>query len=211
MITLRWFGHSCFLVSGKKVTLVIDPFEIGGGLRYPPIDVTADVLLVSHEHHDHNNVKAVRGSPRVIRGEGNWKDPVPIVGVATSHGPQRGSNTVFRFEVDDISLCHLGDLGEVPAKEELSRLKPVDVLMIPVGGTFTIDAAAAHQVVRLIEPRLVIPMHYRTKYVDLPLSTLEPFTRGKRNVRYETSNIMNLQKDSLPEEALIVVLPPPAK
>lgn len=211
MVTLKWLGHSCFLVSGKKATLVIDPFETAGGLRYPPIAVEADVLLVSHEHSDHNNVGAVRGSPRVIRGEGNWKDPVPIVGVATSHGPQRGKNTVFRFEVDDISLCHLGDLGEVPAKEKMSGLRPVDVLMVPVGGTFTIDAAAAHQVVRLIEPRIVIPMHYKTKYVDLPLSTVDAFTGGKRNVRYERSNTIDVQKSSLPEETLIVVLAPPAK
>jgi L-ascorbate metabolism protein UlaG (beta-lactamase superfamily) len=181
---LRWFGQSAFLLTGAT-RVVIDPFGSmeGAAARgfswgYPPIrDVQADLLLVTHEHGDHNGVEAVGGGPVVIRSlAGTHASPLgEVVGVASEHddvaGTARGHNVMMRFALDGLAICHLGDLGQPALRpEQAAAIGPVDVLMVPAGGGPTIGGEAAARVVRELRPRLVVPMHHRTAAIDF----LEP-------------------------------------
>ena len=165
---IKWLGHACFLITSKDGTkIIIDPYSVGGGIDYPPIYESADVVLVSHGHGDHSNVSAVRGEPEVIKGSGiKTAKGIQFKSVATYHddsrGKQRGANSVFCFNLDDIMLCHLGDLGHVLDTEQVREIGGVDVLFIPVGGFYTIDAGEAGIVCEQLAPKIVIPMHYKT-------------------------------------------------
>ncbi len=178
---VRWYGQSTFLLSGVR-TVFIDPFgDMGEALvarglefRYPPIEgATAEVLLVTHEHRDHNVVDVVGGEPVVIRSTaGRFESPIgEVVAIASEHddaaGTVRGPNTIFRFELDGFACAHLGDFGQPALRpEQRAALGEVDVLFIPVGGSATIGGAPAAEVVRSVAPRLVVPMHYRTPAVN---------------------------------------------
>ncbi len=177
---IRWYGQSAFLLSGEH-TVFIDPFGDMSGLaargiefNYPPVtDVTADLLLVTHEHGDHNVVGVVDGDPVTIRSTaGRFESPVgEVVAIASEHddaaGTVRGPNTIFRFELDGVRVCHLGDFGQRALRpEQHEAIGEVDVLFIPVGGGPTIGGEAAADVVRAIAPRVVVPMHYRTPAVN---------------------------------------------
>jgi L-ascorbate metabolism protein UlaG (beta-lactamase superfamily) len=182
---VRWFGQSAFLLSGEQSVLV-DPFgdmsalAVARGLEfdYPPIDgVSADLVLITHEHNDHNRVDAAAGSPAVIRSTaGRLESPVgEVVAVASEHddaaGTVRGPNTIFCFALDGFRVCHLGDFGQPALRpEQREAIGEVDVLFVPVGGFATIGGAAAARLVRELAPRLVVPMHYRTPAVNF----LEP-------------------------------------
>lgn len=213
MVRVEWLGHACFLVTGKSVTVLVDPFAVEAGLDYPAISVRADVLLVTHEHLDHNNMRAAKGNPVLIRGPGEWEAPIDVKGIVANHdasgGSQRGKTTVYRFEVDSVAFCHMGDIGEIPDEKTLRWLMPLDVLMVPVGGVYTIDSKGADQLIGILNPRIVLPMHYKNEFVRYPLATVEPFIRGKGNVTRESSNTVVLSKSSLPSETRIIVLSPP--
>jgi L-ascorbate metabolism protein UlaG (beta-lactamase superfamily) len=185
---VRWYGQSAFLLSDGQRRLMIDPFGdgkalAGRGLRfgYPPIErVDADLLLITHEHSDHNNAVAVTGEPQVIRAAGRFDTPLgEVVGIAAEHddaaGTERGANTIYRFVVDGLQACHLGDLGQrelrAPQREAIGS---PDVLFVPVGGGPTIGASEAATLVRELGPRIVVPMHYRTDALDF-LEPVEPF------------------------------------
>ncbi|KQC15566.1 MAG: MBL fold metallo-hydrolase, partial [Methanosaeta sp. SDB] len=166
---ITWLGHSCFKIEsdGGKV-VVTDPFD--ESVNYPPPRIRADVVVVSHDHHDHNNVKALKGDPAVVRGPGKkTAEGIEFEGIASYHdereGKLRGKNTIFCFEMDEIRVCHLGDLGHQLGEKEAAALGDVDVLMIPVGGTFTLDGEGAKKVAGQIKPRIVIPMHFKTAAV----------------------------------------------
>jgi L-ascorbate metabolism protein UlaG (beta-lactamase superfamily) len=168
---LRWFGQSCFLMTSRTGTRVLmDPF--GKGLGYPVPDVQADIVTTSHDHFDHNNIAAVKGNFSHIDTRGNYtfKD-ISISGTLTCHdkvqGARRGSNVVFTFQVDGLRVCHCGDLGHVLTPEQVNGIGKVDVLMVPVGGTFTISAAEALEVCHQLNPAITIPMHYRTPALGL--------------------------------------------
>ncbi|MEN3311040.1 MAG: hypothetical protein V7645_369 [Actinomycetota bacterium] len=177
---IRWFGQSAFLISGER-TVFIDPFGVMDGLAdrgmqfdYPPIaDVGADLLLVTHEHSDHNAVEAVAGSPLILRSTaGTFDSPVgEVIAVASEHddaaGTKRGSNTIFCFTLGGLRLCHFGDFGQAELRAEQRRaIADVDVLFLPVGGGPTVGGEPAAAIVRALRPRLVIPMHYRTKAIN---------------------------------------------
>jgi L-ascorbate metabolism protein UlaG (beta-lactamase superfamily) len=179
---VRWYGQSAFLLAGEK-TVFIDPFRAplaaraGIEFNYPPIEgVSADLLLVTHEHGDHNAVDTIGGRPMVLRSPGTHDSPVgEVVGIASEHDPaagtQRGPNTIFRFTLDGLSLAHLGDFGQTVMREEQrAALGEVDVLFLPIGGGPTIGGEAAAALVHELRPRLVLPMHYRTA----ALNFLEP-------------------------------------
>jgi L-ascorbate metabolism protein UlaG (beta-lactamase superfamily) len=180
---IRWYGQSALLFTGEK-TVFVDPFgdpasvaSHGLEFRYPPIeDVRADLVLVTHEHFDHNAVDAISGEPTVLRAPGTHESPIgEIVGIASEHdsvaGTQRGPNTIFRFTFDGLSVAHFGDFGQTALRpEQRSALGDVDVLFLPVGGGPTIGGAAAVAVVHELRPRLVVPMHYRTEAINF----LEP-------------------------------------
>jgi L-ascorbate metabolism protein UlaG (beta-lactamase superfamily) len=177
---VEWYGQSAFRLSADGTTVAIDPFGdvsrlTSRGIRfeYPPIaNLTADLVLVTHEHSDHNGVEASAGAPAVLRSTaGRLDSPIgEVLAVASEHDPaagtERGPNTVFAFELEGTRVCHFGDFGQQALREEQARaIGPVDLLFIPVGGGPTIDAVQAGEIVARLAPRWVVPMHYRTPRV----------------------------------------------
>lgn len=211
---IRWLGHACFLIESRDgLRVITDPYAVGGGIGYSPINESADVVLVSHDHGDHNNVSAVQGKPDVIRGSGlQTARGVQFRGVATYHddaeGKKRGTNNVFCFTMDDIRLCHLGDLGHVLTQDQVKEIGAVDVLFIPVGGFYTIDADEAGRVCDLLNPRLVAPMHFKTSGCAFPIAGVDDFLKGKERVRRAGASEKDLEREGLPSDANIVVLEP---
>jgi L-ascorbate metabolism protein UlaG (beta-lactamase superfamily) len=184
LMRIRWYGQSAFLISAER-SVFVDPFgpmeglaERGMRFDYPPIaDVGADLLLVTHEHLDHNVVDVVGGSPQILRSTaGTFDSPVgEVIGVASEHddaaGTQRGPNTIFCFALDGWRLCHFGDFGQSELRPEQERaIGSVDVLFLPVGAGPTVGGESAAAIVRALRPRLVVPMHFRTEAVNF----LEP-------------------------------------
>lgn len=181
---IRWYGQSAFLLRGER-SVFIDPFGAMEGLAargmqfdYPPIEgADADLVLVTHEHGDHNAVEVVGGSPLILRSTaGTLDSPIgEVIAVASEHddaaGTKRGPNTIFRFALDGLRVCHFGDFGQTELRAEQQRaIGGVDILFLPVGGGPTVGAEAAAAIVRALRPRLVVPMHYRTDAVNF----LEP-------------------------------------
>jgi len=213
---VKWVGHACFLLtSDAGVRVLTDPYTPGGfGLGYRPPTETADIVTVSHDHADHNNTAAVKGKPEVVRGAGVHKvKGVEIKGISTSHdeasGSQRGPNTVFCFTLDGVRVCHLGDLGHDLATGSLAEIGPVDVLLIPVGGNFTIDANAASRVADRIAPKVVIPMHFQNERCrDFPVAAVDDFRKKRQRVRTVDGSEVEIKKDNLPAETETVILKP---
>jgi L-ascorbate metabolism protein UlaG (beta-lactamase superfamily) len=211
---IKWLGHACFLITSEGgLRVITDPYAVGGGIDYSPIKETADVVVVSHDHGDHNNVSAVQGKPEVVKGNGTkTAKGIRFKGVATSHdasqGTQRGSNTVFCFSIDGLNLCHMGDLGHVLSPGQVTEIGVVDILFVPVGGFFTIDAAMASQVCDQLKPRIAIPMHFKTPKCAYPLAGVEDFLKGKKGVRKVVGSEVEFEREDLPTGTEIVLLQP---
>ncbi len=224
-MVVRWFGQSAFLLDGSKRVL-IDPFgpmseravARGLELRYPPIEgVEADLLLVTHEHADHNNVAAVGADTPAIRSTaGTLDSPVgEVLAIASEHddvaGTARGPNTIFCLTLDGVRICHLGDFGQPALRpEQRQTIGEVDVLFVPVGGGPTIGGSAAAEVVRAIAPRLVVPMHYRTdavNFLDPPDAFLDAL--GAPALRPESSVADLDEALGQSAEATVLLLEPP--
>ena len=211
---IKWLGHACFLItSGNGLRIITDPYAVGGGINYSPIKETADIVVVSHDHGDHNNVSTVQGKPEVVRGSGTkTAKGVRFSGVAASHdasqGAQRGPNIVFCFTVDGLNLCHLGDLGHALSSGQVTEIGVVDILFVPVGGFFTIDATVASQVCDQLKPRIVIPMHFKTPKCAYPIADAEDFLKGKRNVRKVAGSEVEVDGKKLSTATEIVILQP---
>lgn len=209
---VKWLGHASFLITSEDGTKVItDPYATGMGISYGEIKEAADVVTVSHDHADHNNAEAVGGSPQVVKGAGTHEAKgLQFEGVASYHddaeGSQRGPNTIFCFTVDGVRLCHLGDLGHPLSEEEVAAIGDVDVLLIPVGGFFTIDAAVATAVSESLKPRVLIPMHFSTDKCAYPISGIDEFLKGKERVRKVDAPEAEFRKNDLPSPTDIVVL-----
>jgi L-ascorbate metabolism protein UlaG (beta-lactamase superfamily) len=213
---VTWFGQAFMEVvanDGKRV--VVDPFDLSF-LKYPlPKGLTADVLLVTHEHKDHNNVGLIGGKPLIVRSEkgvGTFaKGNISVVGTATFHdekqGKDRGKNTVYTFTVDGIKFCHVGDLGHTLSTEQVKSIGQVDVLFVPVGGFFTLDPSKVDLVINALSPRIVVPMHFKTGYTpDLPIQGPEVFLKNEKKVKKLGSARFELTKDSLPKDREVWVL-----
>jgi len=211
---IKWLGHACFLITSEGgLRVITDPYAVGGGIDYSPIKETADVVVVSHDHGDHNNVSAVQGKPEVVKGNGTkTAKSIRFKGVATSHdasqGTQRGSNTVFCFSIDGLNLCHMGDLGHVLSPGQVTEIGVVDILFVPVGGFFTIDAAMASQVCDQLKPRIAIPMHFKTPKCAYPIAGVEDFLKGKKGVRKVVGSEVEFEREDLPTGNEIVLLQP---
>lgn len=177
---IEYLGHSSFkLTESTGTSIVCDPYD--GEVGFEMKKVRADAVTVSHGHYDHNNIKAVDGNPVILDKECRYDLPgVEIDAIKSFHdgqrGKKRGENLIFKFRMDGIDICHLGDLGEDCSAELIDLLLPVNVLLIPVGGTYTIDAEMAKEYVDRIMPDIVIPMHYKTKECKLDISRVEDFT-----------------------------------
>lgn len=206
---IEWLGHACFLVTTAQGTrIVTDPFDEKVGYSLP--QVNADIVTISHHHFDHDAVHVLPGQPQIIEGTGN-QQAIDILfhGIASFHdqeqGAKRGPNTIFTFELEGIRLAHLGDLGHLLGEEQLKKLGRIDVLFIPVGGFYTIDANEARQVVEQIKPRLVLPMHYKyDDSIQLPIAPVQNFLEFYTGVRHE--NALEISTSSLPENMEVVVL-----
>lgn len=203
---VRWFGHASFLIISKGRKILTDPYDssVGYPLKFPQVDV----ITVSHDHFDHNFVKGVPGYKEVIKGPGEKTyDDFKFLGIESFHddakGTKRGKITIFRMEIEGISIVHLGDLGTLPTKEQLKKIGKVDILMIPVGGVFTIGPKEADIVIEEIQPKIVLPMHYKTEYLKFDLLRVEEFLKGKK---YLTHEALELEKDTLPKEREVYIL-----
>jgi L-ascorbate metabolism protein UlaG (beta-lactamase superfamily) len=203
-MNITWYGHSCFKLQGKDVTLVTDPFSEETGLKPP--SGAADIVTISHEHFDHNNRDAIKGEPFIIDGPGEFEiKKVMVRGIEASHSArQDGNNTIYTFLLDEIRFCHLGDLGQTQLEaEQLKAIGQVDVLFVPVGGVFTINSKEAEIIIGQIEPRIIIPMHYRLpgeKGELLKLDDIKAFCADHNLNPKETVSKLTLKKKDLPEE-----------
>ncbi|MFZ5364748.1 MAG: MBL fold metallo-hydrolase [Patescibacteria group bacterium] len=216
-MNISWLGHSCFKIETKyqnqNLVIITDPYHKEIGLRVPKM--AADIVTISHEHDDHNNREAVEGNlektPFLIDQPGEYEiKGVFVHGLSSSHdnqdGAQRGGNIIYRFDIEGLSLVHLGDLGHQLSDQQLDQLGNVDVLFVPVGGTYTLDANGASKLVREIEPRLVIPMHYRDDKVKLKLDSVNAF-RKEMGGQATTEKKIKIAAKNLPaEETKIIIL-----
>jgi L-ascorbate metabolism protein UlaG (beta-lactamase superfamily) len=203
-----YFGDTCFRLRGREGVVVTDPVARKGGAASR---LTGDVVTVSHPRDNVDVAAIVSGQPRIIAGPGEYEvSGIMIVGVATyhdaEHGKKRGKNTAYVVELDDVVVCHLGDLGHAPTSDQLSQLRNVDVLLVPVGGDDTIDAAQAVEVISLIEPRIIIPMHYKIGEAESALDPLDKFLREMGVTGAEPQPRATVSKASLPETPQVIVL-----
>lgn len=220
MAKISWFGQSCFQISisnskDHEANIIIDPFTEETGLKVP--NLSGDIVLVTHNHYDHNNIKAVKGDPFVIKGPGEYEvKSVFVQGVNSSHGENNGKNlgqnTIYTIEAEDMKFCHLGDLGQKElTDEQLEKIGAVDVLMIPVGGGYTISSAEAMKIVSQIEPKIVIPMHYEIPKLNIKLDPVEKFLKAMgKNAGSTAAQDKFIAKDStMPKEGteVVVLLP----
>jgi L-ascorbate metabolism protein UlaG (beta-lactamase superfamily) len=209
---LTYLGHSCFKIQDKitadGVTVLTDPYDKSVGLRAPSLE--ADIVTISHGHPDHNNKGAIRGSVFVIDSAGEYDvKGVLVEGIDSFHdeksGAERGHNIIYRITVDDVSIVHLGDLGHILDTKQLEHLSGADILLIPVGGRYTIDAKKAVEVVSQIEPRIVIPMHYKTEGVKLEIDGVEKFVK-ELGLKPRTEDKLKISKKELPVEDMELVI-----
>lgn len=210
---ITWLGQACFKIQGKDVTIVTDPYDNKyTGLKLPRLN--ADIVSVSHNHQDHNNAKAVNGDPFIAKNPGEYETKnVFIWGVPSWHddqdGAERGDNTIFIFKFEDIKIAHLGDLGNILDEKQLEKLEGVDILMIPVGGVYTIDAKKAAEVVKQIDPRIIIPMHYKIPGLKIKLDPVDKFCSEMGIKKYETEEKLKISKKELPvDDFQITILKP---
>jgi L-ascorbate metabolism protein UlaG (beta-lactamase superfamily) len=208
---IKYIGHACFLIETKDgVRILTDPYEPGafGALKYSKIEDEADIVTVSHEHADHNAVSSVPGKPEVVKGAGKHTvKGINFYGIQVYHdrsgGRERGDNVLFIIE-SDLRILHCGDLGHTLDEKHIEEIGKVDILLIPVGGYFTIGPIEATKIMQKISPKVTIPMHYKTPKVDFPIKPVEEFLKDKGNVKRMGSSITV----ELPEEMEIWVLEP---
>ncbi len=211
-----WAGQACFQIissnsKNHSANIVIDPFDKTTGLRVPSFH--ADILLVTHDHYDHNNVKAIKGEPFLIKGPGEYEiKGVFIEGITSFHddvqGKERGKNTIYTIEVEGMKLCHLGDLGQKqltgPQLEKIGS--SIDILMIPIGGTYTISPQEAQKIISQIEPRIVIPMHYQLPKLKLKLESLKNFLKVMGQSSIEPQAKFSIKTSNLPKDGMEIVI-----
>ena len=214
-MTVTWFGHACFLVSDGETRVLTDPFNEAVG--YPVPSVETDVVLVSHDHFDHANAGAVKGSPVVFRTPGTHEaHRLRFAGVPTFHddsgGAQRGKNVIFRWEMGTMLLAHCGDLGEPLTDEQAAAIGDVDVLFVPIGGVYTIDPEQAEAVSKRLSARVVFPMHYLTDVMDasrFPLAGVDDFLQlfgAEAETQRVEGNTVELSRADLPDSGVKAIV-----
>ena len=201
---IKWLGHACFLLTSENGTRVLtEPFVYTVG--YPLPDVEADIVTVSHDHFDHNHTAVVKGDFFLVNkaGEHSFKD-IKIKGVSTFHdnsqGAQRGSNIIFNISVDGVNVCHCGDIGHLLTQQHADEIGRVDVLLLPVGGVFTVDAAGAYEIVKVLKPKVTIPMHFKTDSLTFSVDGVNKFLTlagggemaGKQEIEVSSENLDSL-------------------
>jgi len=207
---IKWLGHASFKITNDNgVVIVTDPFDNTVGYKVP--NVKADIVTTSHDHFDHNFTEAIEGDFELVNKSGEFyiKD-IRITGVLSYHdkneGKKRGINTIYIFNMDNIKVCHLGDLGHVLNEKQIKQIGGVDVLLIPVGGNFTIDAAEAVQVVEQLKPSIIIPMHFKTPVMNFPIDTVDVFLQKIGGGEKINSQEIEINKDQLKGQKQVYVL-----
>ena len=206
---IAWLGHSCFKIKGSNTTVITDPYS--PDLGYSLGKHAAHILTVSHQHPGHSYVQGISGEPRLVTGPGEYEvSGVLIMGVATFHdkvgGKERGKNTVYLTEVDEVSICHLGDLGHVLTTGQVEELGNVDVLLLPVGGVSTIDAPMAAEIVRQLEPKVVVPMHFKTPALIRELEPLDKFLKEMGAEQLDPQPKLSVTRSNLPDSTQVFLL-----
>jgi L-ascorbate metabolism protein UlaG (beta-lactamase superfamily) len=206
---ITWYGHACFRLYQRGAAVVTDPFEKSIGYELPRL--RADIVTVSHDHPGHHNARGVRDRKLTITGPGEYEvKGVFVTGIATFHdnkkGQVRGPNTIYLYDIEGLKICHLGDLGHVPSQAQIETLNSVDVLLIPVGGVSTLNAAQAAEVVSLLEPSLVVPMHYKTPSLALKLDPVAKFLKAMGLDNLSPQDTLSVTKSNLPEETQVILL-----
>ena len=206
---IRWLGHSCFRIKGNQATIITDPYA--PDLGYSLGKDSANIVTISHQHPGHSYFEGIDGDPRQVAGPGEYEiSGVMIIGMATFHdaegGSRRGKNTVYIMDVDEISVCHLGDLGHMLTAERSEEIGEVDVLLIPVGGVSTIDATTAAEVVRQLTPKVVVPMHYRTDALQRELEPVDRFLKEMGVKEVSSQPKLSFTKANLPITTQVFLL-----
>ncbi len=209
IMEISWLGYSCFRIHGSHSNIITDPYPptLGYKLGQP----TANIVTVSHAHPGHSYVEGVPPEAKKVTGPGEYEiSDVLITGVAAYHdaeqGKLKGKNTIYVIEVDDIDICHLGDLGHSLSASQVAEIGHVDVLMLPVGGGNTLNAAKASEVVRQLEPKIVIPMHYKTPELSVELEPVEKFLNEMGVKQLEPRPKLTVSKSSIPDILQVVLL-----
>ncbi|MFH1326059.1 MAG: MBL fold metallo-hydrolase [Candidatus Falkowbacteria bacterium] len=209
---IQYLGHSCFKLTGKSnddsVTLVTDPFDKEYGLKVP--NTEADIVTVSHQHKDHNNIKAIKGDPYVIDTAGEYEvKNVFIQGIDSLHddknGKDKGGNIIYRISIEDMVVTHLGDIGHVLDNKQIELLEGTDILLIPVGGNYTIDAKKAVEVINQIEPRMIIPMHYKVPGLIIDVDPVDKFIK-EIGLKPTEEEKLKISKKDLPQEDMELII-----
>ncbi|NIT04422.1 hypothetical protein GTO10_06005 [Candidatus Saccharibacteria bacterium] len=210
---IEYLGHSSFKISTKDATVVADPFDPDKvGLTFPKVQ--ADVVLSSHDHFDHRYLEGVSGEPFIIDAPGEYEvGGIKVRGFKTFHddkeGKERGTNTVFLLQVEDVTLLHLGDLGHVLSERVVEEIGELNVLFVPVGGVYTIGAEDAAKVAAQLEPNYIVPMHYLVEGMDKTFGDLQPVSAFLEEMGIEEPGVkkeLSISSKGLPEESEVVVL-----
>jgi L-ascorbate metabolism protein UlaG (beta-lactamase superfamily) len=206
---ITWHGHACFRLYQRGASVVTDPYEKEIGYELPRL--RGDIVTVSHDHPGHRYATGVRNRKLVVTGPGEYEvNGVFITGIATFHdgkkGKARGRNTCYLFDFDGLKICHLGDLGHIPSQAQIEALNSVDVLLIPVGGQSTINAAQAAEVVSLLEPSLVVPMHYKLPSLAFKLDPVTKFLKAMGLDEVSPQETLSVTQSNLPEETQVILL-----
>jgi len=206
---ITWLGHSCFRIKGRNAVVITDPYSpsLGYSLGKP----TAHIVTVSHQHEGHSYVQGIGDEPKVVTRPGEYEiRGVLIIGIATFHdkekGANRGKNTIYIMEIDEITVCHLGDLGHVLTTDQVEETGNVDVLLLPVGGVSTINAPMAAEVVRQLEPKAVVPMHYKTPAISRELGAVDRFLKELGADQISPRPKLSFTKSSLPISTQVFLL-----
>jgi len=208
---ITYLGHSSFKIKGKNASVVTDPYDDYIGLKFPKVE--ADIVTVSHDHKDHNQHKRVSNIKRVVDGPGEYEiSGVSIIGIPSFHdnkkGTLRGRNIIFIFEIDGIKIVHFGDLGHKLSNKKIEKISGADILMIPVGGKYTIGSTEAFEIVKSIEPAVTIPMHYQTPNLSKKdfgeLTSVEAFVT-ETGLKSETTKKLKFTKSLLETEQKVVI------
>lgn len=209
---ITWQGHSCFKIQDKVgldgITLVTDPYDKKIGLKLPNFE--ADIVTISHDHYDHNNVSGLRGKPYIIDRAGEYDvKGILIEGIDSYHdekdGKERGKNLIYRFVIDEINIAHLGDLGHALGNGQLEKLAGIDILLVPVGGNYTIDAKQAVSIISQIQPRIIIPMHYKVKNLKVDIEGVDKFIK-ELGIKPTEEEKLKINKKDLPAEDMELVI-----
>lgn len=206
---IRWHGHSCFEIT-DRVTIVTDPHD-GRSLGIKPPSVSADVVLISHDHSDHNSFKTIKGTHKDVfafSGDFEFKG-LKFTGIQTDHdergGAKRGKNVMYLMNIDGISICHCGDLGKIPEDDVLEKIKGVDILMVPVGEVYTMDMDSVLKFIGIIGPKVIVPMHYRVGGLSMPVNPVENFLDSVDLDIENVGNEIDVSSDELPAETAVWV------